>query len=86
LPQSGNPPRGDPNTVPRSAAEYGYVNGKILGSPGYMRVTVSQEKVTAELVRSYLPEQENAGRKNHDVAFSSTIRADGKPLPASPPR
>lgn len=71
VPQPGNPDRG----IPRSAAEYGYLGGKILGSPGYMRITVAPDKVTADLVRSYLPEQERADRKNHEVAFSYTIPA-----------
>ncbi len=75
VPQSGNPPRGDMNSAPRTAAEYGYLSGKLLGSPGYMRITVSPEKVTADLVRSVLPEQENGVRKNHEVAFSYAIPA-----------
>ena len=74
VPQPGNPPRGDPNTVPRTAAESGYLSGKILGAPGYMRITVAPEKVTADLVRSYLPEQEGPGRKNHEVMHSNEIR------------
>ncbi|MEO6785255.1 MAG: metallophosphoesterase family protein [Chthoniobacteraceae bacterium] len=75
VPQPGNPASGDSNSMPRTAAEYGYVSGKILGGPGYMRITVAPEKVTADLVRSYLSEQESAGRKNHEVAFSYTIPA-----------
>jgi len=75
VPQPGNPPRGDPDTAPRNAAEYGYLAGKILGSPGYMRITVSPEKVTADLVRSVLPGQESAGHKNHETAFSYIIPA-----------
>ncbi|MEO6787560.1 MAG: metallophosphoesterase, partial [Chthoniobacteraceae bacterium] len=75
VPQPGNPAKGDPNTVPRTAAEYGYLSGKLLGAPGYMRITVAPDKVTADLVRSYLPEQESAGRKNHETAFSYTIPA-----------
>jgi predicted phosphodiesterase len=75
VPQPGNPDKGGRDGVPRTAAEYGYVNGKILGSPGYMRITVSPEKVTADLVRSVLPGQESAGRKNHETAFSFTIPA-----------
>ena len=36
--------------APHSASEYGYVNGTILGSPGYMRVTVSNERIVADFV------------------------------------
>ncbi|MEQ1851957.1 MAG: hypothetical protein ABMA01_10235 [Chthoniobacteraceae bacterium] len=51
------------------------VEPKILGAPGYMRITVSPDRVTAHLVRSYLPEQECDGRKNRAIAFSYTIPA-----------
>ncbi len=60
---------------PRSATEYGYLSGKILGAPGYMRITVAPDNVTAELVRSYLPENESSDRRNHEVAFSYSIPA-----------
>jgi hypothetical protein len=83
VPQPGNPPRGDPNTVPRTAAEYGYLSGKILGAPGYMRITVTPDKVTADLVRSYLPAGESDSQKNHQVDFTYTIPAStnaGEPL------
>ena len=85
VPQPGNPPRGDPNTVPRTATEYGYLAGKILGAPGYMRITVSPEKVTADLVRSVQREQESAARKNREVAFSYTIGAGAKSAPPRDP-
>ncbi|MEI8107702.1 MAG: metallophosphoesterase [Verrucomicrobiota bacterium] len=73
IPQPGNPEKNGSGSIPRSAAEYGYVNGKILGSPGYMRVTVAPDKVTVALVRSYLPEQENAGHKNASVDYSYEV-------------
>jgi hypothetical protein len=38
VPQPGYAGNGRP---PRSAAEYGYRRGTILGSPGHLRVTVS---------------------------------------------
>ncbi|MEI7728809.1 MAG: metallophosphoesterase family protein [Verrucomicrobiota bacterium] len=41
--------------VPRSAAEYGYVHGTILGSSGYLRVIVSPEKTAVDYVRPALP-------------------------------
>jgi hypothetical protein len=46
------PQPGDPKGSPRSAAEYGYTHGVILGSSGYLRVTVSPEKATVEYLRS----------------------------------
>jgi predicted phosphodiesterase len=48
-PQPGYPGEGRP---PRTAAEYGYVNGTILGSSGYLRVRVSPESTVVEYVRT----------------------------------
>jgi len=45
------PQPGDPRGSTRSAAEYGYKSGVILGSSGYMRVTVSPSQATLEYVR-----------------------------------
>lgn len=46
------PQPGDPNGSSRSAAEYGYTNGVILGSSGYLRVSVSSEQVRVEYLRA----------------------------------
>lgn len=75
VPQPGNPERNGREQMPRSAAEYGYLNGKILAGPGYMRITVGPEKFTVDLVRSYLPGQKNAERKNGQVSFSYDIKS-----------
>lgn len=72
VPQPGN--RGN-GTAPRNATEYSYVNGKLLGSPGYMRMTVTPDKVTAELVRSYQAGTETPGQKNRQVDLTYTINA-----------
>jgi len=48
-------------------------------------ITVAPDKVTADFVRSYLPEQESFGQKNHEVAFSYSIRP-GKRRAETPPR
>ncbi|MBL8755751.1 MAG: metallophosphoesterase [Planctomycetes bacterium] len=47
VPQPGNARGGT-----RSAAEYGYTSGTILGSPGHLRVQVTPEKATVAFVRS----------------------------------
>jgi hypothetical protein len=65
VPQPGYP---RDNRAPRSAAEYGYVGGKILGSPGHLRVTVSPDRTTADYVAS-----------NRSVAYSYSIQAGNKP-------
>ena len=59
VPQPGYPGNGRP---PRSAAEYGYVNGTILGSSGHLRVTVTPKIVTVEYVSSS-PERPVADRR-----------------------
>jgi len=48
VPQTGYPGNGKP---PRSTAEYGYLSGTILGSPGHLRVKVSAQRAKVEYVR-----------------------------------
>lgn len=70
VPQPGN--TGD-GSASRKAAEFSYLSGKFFGSPGYLRVTITPEKLTADLIRSYQPADETDGRKNHQVDFSYEI-------------
>ena len=70
VPQPGMPGGGK---VPRNAVEYGYVSGVMFGSPGYMRISVSPDRVTADLVYSRLPGDETAGRNNRQVFHTYTI-------------
>jgi hypothetical protein len=56
-----------------SAADYGYVSGDVLGSPGHLRVTVAPEQVTIEYVRAYLPQDEKPGQQNRQVDYTYTI-------------
>jgi hypothetical protein len=56
-----------------NAAEYGYLSGDILGSPGHLRVTVSPDLVSVDYVRSYLPQDEKTGVQNGQVDFSYSI-------------
>jgi len=80
VPQPGNPDKGGRDTIPRTAEEYGYLSGKILGSPGYLRLTVAPDKVTSEFVRPVLPADETSSRQNTAVAHSYEIqpRLSGK--------
>jgi predicted phosphodiesterase len=64
----------------RSAAEYGYRSGTIQGSSGHLRVQVAPQKTVVEYVRSYLPADERAERRNGAV----THRYELLPRPASP--
>jgi hypothetical protein len=63
VPQPGHP-RYD-NT--RSAFEYGYKTGTLIGSSGHLRVKVSAEKATVDYVRAVLPADESGARRNAAV-------------------
>jgi len=48
-------------------------SGDILPNSGFLRVTVSPASVKVEYVRSWLPGDETADRRNGEIAFSDTI-------------
>lgn len=50
-----------------------YRSGDVLPNSGHLRVTVSASQVKVDYIRSYLPKDEAADRKNGEVAFSYTI-------------
>jgi len=52
---------------PVLAKEYHYASGTILSSSGHLRVTVSPDKVTTQYIRTWLPSQETATRRNGQV-------------------
>lgn len=56
-----------------SALEYGYMGGDTLGSPGYLRVNVSPNKVTVDYICTYLPKDEKDGQQNGQVDYSYSI-------------
>lgn len=70
VPQPGHP-RYD---APRNAAEYGYLSGEIQGSSGHLRITVSKGRAKVDYVRSYLPQDEQSGRRNGSVSYSYQIQ------------
>ena len=78
----GNPEENGCDGIPRNPAIFGYLAGKVPGSPGYMRIMVAPDKVIAGVVRSVHLDLESTGRKNHEVAFSCTVPA----LTAAPAR
>ena len=59
--------------VPRTAAEYGYVQGAILGGPGHLRIAVSPDRAAVDFVSSRLPEDETADRRNREVRYRYSI-------------
>lgn len=73
VPQPGTP---GPGKLPRTAEEYGYRSGVILGSSGHLRVRVSARGATVDYVRAYLPDDERSDRRNAAVAYSYAIPAE----------
>lgn len=63
------------NITNLQASEYGYVNGVFLPGRGYLKVAVSPENVQIDYIRTYLPSEENATRKNGEVAYSYTLKS-----------
>jgi len=59
------------NTITGTA--YGYVNGILMPNRGYLYVTVGPDKTQVDYIKTYLPTEENASRKNGDIAYSYSI-------------
>ena len=59
----------------RDLEAYGYKQGTFLGNSGHVRVTVAPDKVTVEYIRSVLPQDETAQRKNGEAADHCQIQA-----------
>ncbi|MDX1925432.1 MAG: metallophosphoesterase family protein [Pirellulaceae bacterium] len=71
VPQPGHPRSGSTNT----AKEYGYLNGEIQSSSGYIRVRVGEDAARVDYVRTYLPAAESRSKRNGDVSFSYTVNS-----------
>jgi len=74
VPQPGNALGGT-----RSAQEYGYKSGTILGSPGHVRVKVSPEKATVDFVRASLGEPGEGKRAEREANGAVVASYDLKP-------
>ncbi|MEY4051472.1 MAG: hypothetical protein RIR64_457 [Bacteroidota bacterium] len=61
------------NITTMTGTPYGYLNGTLMPNRGYMYVTVSADKAQVDYIRTYLPSEENATRKNGEVAYSYSI-------------
>ncbi len=70
VPQPGLEGRSNPNL----AAEYGYVNGTLLGSSGHLRVKVGPQSASVEYIRSVA-----VGVGNGTVAHAYTVKAGRQP-------
>ena len=65
-------PQPSANNDKNSATAYGYVDGIFMSSPGHIRVTVTQDEVKVDYIKTYLPTE--AGHKNSEVAYSYIVR------------
>lgn len=63
------------NSGANIASDYHYASGTILSSSGYIRVTVAPTGVTARYIRSWLPKDETAQRRNGQVDDTWTASA-----------
>ncbi|MCC6228877.1 MAG: metallophosphoesterase [Phycisphaerales bacterium] len=87
VPQPGNPPSGT-----RSAAEYGYEDGKIMGSPGHVRVRVTPQAATVEFIRTVVDgasprrgRDAETSEANASIVDSYTIEAAPSPTTGNRP-
>lgn len=62
------------NVFTGSATGYGYVNGMLLPSRGFLLVNVTSDSVKVDYVKSYLPNEENGTRHNLDIAHTYVIK------------
>ncbi len=70
------PQPGHPRSGTKSAKEYGYLSGEVLGSSGHVRVRVSGDSARVDYVRAYLPAAEGGERVNGDVSYSYMLSSD----------
>lgn len=69
VPQPGHPRFGNA----RSAPEYGYFAGEIQSSSGHVRVRIDGDSARIDYVRTYLPKNETANRKNGEISYSYLV-------------
>jgi len=62
----------------KAAKDYNYINGKVVGGGGYLRVRVSPDDVKVDYVQTYLPSEEDATHKDGMIGDSYTIKARKK--------
>lgn len=61
------------NITSITGLDYGYVDGVLMPNRGFLRVTVTNNDVKVEYVKTYLPTEEKNGLKNGEVAHSYTV-------------
>ena len=78
VPQPGNALGGT-----RSASEYGYASGTIMGSPGHVRVRVAPDAATVDFVRASLGDT-GGGRQEKEANGAVVASYQVKPGDARP--
>ena len=58
-----------------TGSQYGYVNGVLMPSRGFLLVTVTDSTARVDYIKTYLPAEETGGHVNGEVATSYTIRS-----------
>ncbi|MEI7661625.1 MAG: metallophosphoesterase [Bacteroidota bacterium] len=58
-----------------TGSQYGYVNGILMPSRGYLLVTVTDSTAKVDYVKTFLPNELTGGHANGETAFSYTIRS-----------
>lgn len=72
--QEGPQPSAKNFNLGTRGTDYSYTHGTVIGGTGYIRVQVSPSEVKAEYVKTWLPTQENATRKNGIVADTWSVK------------
>ena len=58
-----------------TGSQYGYVEGILMPSRGFLLVTVTDSTATVDYVKTYLPNEATGGHTNGEVAYSYTIKS-----------
>ena len=56
-----------------TGTQYGYVNGVLMPSRGYLLVTITDSSAKVDYIRTFLPNEESASHTNGEIAYSYTI-------------
>jgi len=64
-----------------TGTQYGYVNGTLLPSRGFLLVTVTDSSAKVDYVKTYLPNEETGSKKNGQVADSYSLGRSPSGIP-----
>ena len=58
-----------------TGSQYGYVDGILMPSRGFLLVTVTDSSAKVDYVKTYLPNEANGAHSNGEIAYSYTIKS-----------